>query len=64
MNKGLETLGIEEYLGNGETYLGVFEESAVKYVSLPATLKTINRSAFRKCTNLKSVKFPDGLETI
>lgn len=38
-----------------------FQDSAVKYVEFPPTLKRIEDSAFESCMNLKKIKLPDGL---
>ena len=38
-----------------------FENSTVKQVILPNTIKKINRYAFKNCQNLTSINFPEGL---
>lgn len=63
LNEGLEALGTDEYF-DGEMYHGVFEDSAVKRVGLPRTLKRIEYCSFKNCKSLNSIKFPAGLETI
>lgn len=45
-------------------YFGVFQESAVKNVDFPQTLKRIECNAFYCCQNLKGVRLPDELEVI
>lgn len=57
-------MGTDEYLPDGRRYPGVFEESGLKYVRLPSTLKRIEYSVFMDCCGLKSVHFPEGLEYI
>lgn len=61
---GLEVLGTNEYLNNGDPPCGVFESSALESIRLPATLKRIEFSAFESCERLKSVTLPDKLEYI
>ena len=63
MSNGLETLGTVECFSGGADS-GIFEESAVKYISLPATLKIIEHSVFRNCKNLRHIQLPDGLMMI
>ena len=46
-NEGLEVLGTDEYDGNGEKYLGIFEDSSIKSIELPSTLRRIEYSVFR-----------------
>ena len=64
LNEGLEALGTDEYLHDGGMYCGVFEESVVKHVGFPSTLKRIEYSAFKNCKNLKDVQLPEQLEAI
>lgn len=64
LNEGLEVLGTDEYGYDGKPLLGVFYNSAVESVILPSTLKRIEYSAFKGCTNLKSVELPSGLERL
>ena len=56
----------ENYNGLPVTALGgyLFNERPVTSVSLPNSLKTIGNRSFRKCTELKSVNLPEGLEII
>ena len=62
LNEGLETLGTDELTPEGEHYLGVFEESGLRDVRFPSTLKRIECRAFAECENLKVIELPDGLE--
>ena len=64
LNEGLETLGTEERSLDQFTYCGVFQESGVRKVKLPSTLKVIKNEAFMGCGNLKGVQLPDGLAEI
>ena len=64
LNEGLEVLGTDEYKDDGNWYSGVFQGSTIESVTLPSTLKRVEYNAFYKCTNLKSVKLPEGLEYI
>ena len=64
INEGLEVIGMDEYPKEGYLYYGAFEESTVEEVILPSTLKRIEYSAFRRCTNLKHISLPEGLEKI
>ena len=64
LNEGLETLGTDKYNTNGEMYYGAFSCSAVQNVHLPSTLKRIEYSAFKGCTDLKELTLPEGLEYI
>lgn len=51
-NEGLKTLGTDEYLKDGGLCYGVFQESSIERVELPATLKRIEYCTFMKCKNL------------
>ena len=62
LNEGLEVLGTEELTPEGEYYLGVFQESGLRDVVFPSTLKKIEYSAFAGCRNMKAVCLPEGLE--
>ena len=64
LNEGLETLGTDELTPEGEHYLGVFEESGLRDVKLPSTLKRIECRAFAECENLTAIELPDGLECL
>ena len=64
LNEGLEVLGTEEHSLEQFTFCGVFQESGVKRVKLSSTLKVIKNDAFMGCTNLRSVRLPDGLTEI
>lgn len=56
----------ENYNGLSVTALGgyLFNERPVTSVSMPNFLKTIGNRSFRKCTELKSINLPEGLEII
>ena len=41
---------------------GQFKEMAIESVKIPASVKLIGGRAFYKCTKLKSVELPEGLE--
>lgn len=49
---GLEVLGTDEYLANGGTHYGVFQESGVERVELPSTLRRIEYNTFKNCDDL------------
>lgn len=55
LNEGLQVLGTDEHFENSGMYFGVFQESAVKHVDLPSTLRRIEYNAFEKCKNLKNI---------
>lgn len=57
-------LGTDEYRDDSKMYRGVFEESSVKHVDLPVTLKVIEYGAFRRCWYLNSILLPEGLRRI
>ncbi len=50
--------GVKTILGNA------FEESSIKSLKLPLTVKKIGREAFFKCDSLESVTIPDSVELI
>lgn len=58
INEGITALGEKDNTGAFEmfTYLDT--------VSLPSTLKTIGKSAFSECKNLKEINMPDSVESI
>ena len=64
LNEGLEVLGTDERSLDQLTYCGVFQESGVKRVKFPSTLKVIKNDAFMGCSNLRSVRLPEGLVEI
>ena len=41
-----------------------FENSNIEYISIPGTVKSIDKSAFYKCTSLKEVTLNEGIEII
>lgn len=52
-------------IGEGiTTTCDVFKDCAVESVSLPSSLKTIYRSSFKNCCNLKSIELPSSLTGI
>ena len=63
LNEGLEVLGTDEH-PDGTTHFGVFEESLMRSVKLPSTLKRIEYSAFKGCRCLSDIRLPEGLESI
>ena len=62
LNEGLEVLGTNELTPDGKLYPGVFFVSGLRDVKFPSTLKRIEYRAFMGCWNLKTVRFPEGLE--
>ena len=64
LNEGLETLGTDEYLPDGKRYPGVFQESGLKRVKFPSTLKRIEYTTFMDCERLRVAHLPDKLEYI
>ena len=64
LNEGLEVLGTDEYRQDGKEYSGVFQESGLKRVKLPSTLKRIEYRAFTACESLKCIDLPESLEYI
>ena len=60
VKKGLEFIGT-----NDDRELdGVFQESALKSIILPKTLKRIEYSTFKKCTYLENITLSKGLEYV
>lgn len=64
LNEGLEVLGTDEYQADGDLHKGVFEKSGLTKIWLPSTLKRIEYSVFKTCTNLRSIRLPGGLEYV
>lgn len=64
LNDGLETLGTGERYLDGKLMYGVFEDSGIKRVHLPSSLRVIQYSAFEECQRLGSIKLPEGLREI
>lgn len=62
LNEGLEILGTNELKPDGDLYLGVFQDSGLRGVKFPSTLKRIGNNAFAGCKNLRVVRFPERLE--
>ena len=44
--------------------IGTFADSAIESIVLPANLKTIEESAFARCTSLTRLELPEGVQTI
>ena len=64
LNEGLEKLGEKEVI-NGREYEGaVFYETAIEAITLPSTLKRLEKKTFSYCHNLKQLEIPDGVEYI
>ena len=61
LNEGLEVLGTEEHSLDQLKFCGVFQESGVKRVKFPPTLKVIGNEAFMGCKNLRNFQLRDGL---
>ena len=64
LNEGLKALGTDEYKSDGKGYLGVFQESGLRRVRLPSTLKKIEYKVFAACKCLECVGLPEKLEHI
>ena len=62
LNEGLEVLGTNKFTPDGKWRSGVFQDSGLRSVALPSTLKRLEYGVFMKCKNLKTVRFPEGLE--
>lgn len=64
LNDSMETLGVNENFEEQYKYSGVFQESAVENVKLPAKLKRIALRVFQECKNLRKIELPGELESI
>ena len=64
LNEGLETIGTDEYGTFKRRLEGAFQNSGVREVTLPTSLKRIEYSAFRNCQSLRSIALPKGLRSI
>lgn len=64
LNEGLEVLGSDDQSETNSPYGGVFENSGIRSVTLPSTLKTIKGSAFKACKNLNTITLPPSTENI
>ena len=62
LNEGLEYLGEDELVPDDRRSQGVFEESGLRDVRFPSTLKKIEYRTFARCRNLKAIELPNGLE--
>ena len=53
-------------LNDGLSYIGdrCFQESNLKHIEFPPTLKVIGANAFYQCRNLRSAELPNCLEEI
>lgn len=59
LNEGLETLGVKEKIETEQYEGNVFQESGLRSITLPRTLKEMgNRTLL--CNNLKTVYFEDN----
>ena len=63
LNEGLEILGTDDH-PDGHYWCGVFCDSALEDIQLPATLKKIEYHTFAYCENLKKIQLPENLECI
>ena len=45
-------------------YIGAYDENETVSVSLPSTVKKIDKNAFDTCNGLKEITLPEGLESI
>lgn len=57
LNEGLEEL--EDCDGGGD-YYGVFENSGIKEITLPSTLKRVGKCTFKGCGNLRTIYVAKG----
>ena len=64
LNEGIEVLGTNELTTDNKLFYGVFEESALRSITLPKTLRKIEYKAFENCQNLKNITLPEGIENI
>ena len=55
---------MDERLENGDLLYGPFQESGLKSVKFPTTLKRIETETFANCENLKGVEILKGVEYI
>ena len=57
-------LGAEE-LFQGNTYKGdVFSGSALENITIPSTLKVLQKGTFTNCVNLTDIQLPEGFRQI
>ena len=61
LNNALEVLGTSDHFYENKLLDGVFQDSAVENVRLPAKLKLIEYGAFLGCKNLRQIRFPNRL---
>lgn len=52
LNEGLKVLGTDQYPKENGLWNGVFEQSGLRDIELPSTLKIIEYSAFKNCKAL------------
>jgi hypothetical protein len=49
---------------NGTQSKGAFEDSAVRYISMPSTVSVIGKNAFKNCSEIEHIYFVDALREI
>ena len=49
---------------NGTQSKGAFEDSAVRYISMPSTVSVIGKNAFKNCSEIDYIYFVDALREI
>ena len=49
---------------NGTQSKGAFEDSAVRYISMPNTVSVIGKNAFKNCSEIEHIYFVDALREI
>lgn len=55
LNEGIEVLGEDSYYSDGDAYPGVFENSGLRRIKLPTTLRRLEYSVFKDCKSLRNV---------
>lgn len=64
LNESLERLGAREIVDRYNFEGQVFARSAIESVTLPSTLKRIEKETFLECKNIKKIEIPSGVEYI